>query len=404
MSLSLRAGFAKEAITPGRECSLVGYAFRFEAFGSGHEGVLDPLFARAVYVEGEGGLGYLLIALDLCVLETALATDLRDRLGSALDLPAGHIVLACSHTHSGPFPQLAEEGGLETPQLQRGSAPAEANVAYAAFLLDVLIRVCRKARGLTEPISVHFAEFLCEFGYQRRVSTPAGLRVCWNVFETPERPPVRQPDPTVSALVLRQASGRLLVLWSAGVHPVCLGKTSNVVSADWPGRANALLAEWLPCAEGLYFHGAAGEVHPFIATQDRADPLGVVGRAVAAPLALAARTARPVEAGAVTHAAVPLPGDAGGGMVTLLRMGPVALVFLPVELFASLGLRVRRAFQHPVFFSTVSNGWEGYWPDEAAFADGGYEVDAARSRGRGERDGEDLADLLIHALRKAGHT
>jgi neutral ceramidase len=400
----LRAGFAKEVITPGRECSLVGYAFRFEAFGGGNEGVLDPLFARAVYVEGEGACGYLLVALDLCVLETALATELRDRLGAALDLPASRIVLACSHTHSGPFPQSAEAGGPETPQLQRGAERAEANVAYTAFLLEALIRIGRKARGLTEPVSFHFAEFLCEFGYKRRVPTPGGLRVCWNVFETPDRPPDRQPDPTVSALILRQVSGRSLVLWSAGVHPVCLGKTSNVVSADWPGRANALLAEWLPGAEGLYFHGAAGEVHPWIATQDRTEPLDAVGRAAAAPLALAARTARSVEVDAVAHAEVPLPGDAGGGIVTLLRVGPVALLFLPVELFASLGWRVRQAFQQAVFFSTVSNGWEGYWPDEAAFAEGGYEVEAARSRGRGERDGEDLADLLIRSLREIGHT
>lgn len=401
----LRAGFARAEITPGRDCSLVGYDFRFAAFGTGNEGVLDPLEARAICLKGDDGDPVLLYSIDLCVLESALAQQLRKRIADATGTDAARVMLACTHTHSGPFPRAADtaEGkprGRVTTQLESGAEEAERR--YTERLETVLIQVGRRAAGLLEPAEARHTEFLCEFGYNRRVPDGDGVRLSWNRHESPFPAPARLPDPTVSAVVFRQASGRELLLWSAGVHPVTLGKTSNRVSADWPGAAARLLREWRRGCEPLYFHGAGGEAHPWLATQDRAEALETMGRAVAGPMAAAVAAAHPLEGRPVCGEAA-LPGFAGGPPISCLRIGRAALVFLPLELFGALGRRIRAAFSDPVFFATVSNGWEGYWPDAAAFAQGGYEVEAALSRGRAADDGERLAGAVDALLRRMGH-
>lgn len=60
-----------------------------------------------------------------------------------------------------------------------------------------------------------------------------------------------------------------------------------------------------------------------------------------------------------------------------IRIGDVALVCAPLELFADLGLRVKErspfALTH---VSGYSNGSFGYLPNQQAFEEGGYEVDA----------------------------
>ncbi|MCC5806807.1 MAG: hypothetical protein JJU00_10820 [Opitutales bacterium] len=403
--MDLRAGFAAADITPGRDCPLVGYDFRFETFGGTNDGVLDPLGARVVCLKSAAADPLFLFSLDLCVLESGLAGRLRASVAESVGSDARRVFLCCTHTHSGPFPRDRESGGKEplTPQLEAQGEARGAEAGYTEGLERKLCRVARQAAALVEPVDVRHIELPCAFGYNRRVPREGGVRLCWNVHEYPGLLPARNPDPTVSALLLRQASGRALLLWSAGVHPVTLGKTSNRVSADWPGAAARFLREWIPDCEPMYFHGAGGEVHPWLATQDRAEALEVMGRAAAAPLAAAVRAARAVEPG-ITLVHAPLPGLPNGPEVSVLRMGAVALVFLPLEFFASLSVRVRAAFTQPVFFATVSNGWEGYWPDEAAFAAGGYEVEAAKSRGRGPRDGERLADTVSELLRGAGHT
>ncbi len=405
----LRAGFAAADITPGQDCPLVGYDFRFGAFGGKNDGVLDPLSARVVCLKPAGSDALFIFSLDLCVLQSGLARRLRRIVADAVDGVAERVFLCCTHTHSGPLPRVTgDEAGdaakqPATPQLEAESGAREAERAYTAALERTLQRIARQAAALVEPVEARHVEFACAFGYNRRVPQGEGVRLCWNVHECPELSPGPHPDPIVSALLLRQASGRSLLLWSAGVHPVTLGKTSNRVSADWPGAAARFLREWVPGCEPLYFHGAAGEVHPWLATQDRAEALEVVGRAAAAPLAAAVRAARAGEGGiALAHA--PLPGFADGPEISVLRISGVALVFLPLEFFASLAARVRAAFTQSVFFATVSNGWEGYWPDEAAFAQGGYEVEAAKARGRNPRDGEHLADAVACLLREAGHT
>jgi hypothetical protein len=81
------------------------------------------------------------------------------------------------------------------------------------------------------------------------------------------------------------------------------------------------------------------------------------------------------------------------------RIGRVRLAAAPVELFSELSAELRRQLPGPLLVATNTNGWTGYWPTRAAFAEGGYEVDGARALGRRPGDGERLVEALVALTR-----
>ncbi|MBP1995316.1 neutral/alkaline non-lysosomal ceramidase N-terminal domain-containing protein [Paenibacillus eucommiae] len=85
----------------------------------------------------------------------------------------------------------------------------------------------------------------------------------------------------------------------------------------------------------------------------------------------------------------------------IVRIGDIALVGLPVEIFNETGLVVREGspFAHTLV-SGYANGWQGYLPTRADYPLGGYEVDTTPfAPGADER----LADALIAALCEMKH-
>lgn len=388
-------------LTPDFATPLLGYDFAGRDFDGRSASVRDPLIGRALALQVGDAPGLLLVSLDLCLLPDAFAAELREALGAALGWPAHHVILACTHTHSAPWPAPLEENDPAGRLPQLGPAgdtpPAQ---RYADLLRDRLPRLAVRAAGLLVPVTAHERSLRCELGYNRRVpQDDGGVRMCWNPSEFPDLAPGPSPDPDLSVLELRRDDGRGRFLAVAtGLHPVVLGKTSAVLSADFPGAMVAALEACQPGTQALFLQGASGEVQPWLSTQ--ADPHAVerVGRAVAHAADLAAAGSRPLSVNAIlvrssepTWNGRPLP-------LTVAQAGDLAIVALPVELFATLGAELRRRHTGPLLLITLANGWQGYWPDRAAFAAGGYEVNAALAMGRKPGDGESLLDAVSALL------
>ena len=64
-------------------------------------GVHDPLMARALAMQ-TGNVTYMVISLDLVGLLYVRVRKMRDAIQQKTGVPAGHIIIACTHTHSGP--------------------------------------------------------------------------------------------------------------------------------------------------------------------------------------------------------------------------------------------------------------------------------------------------------------
>lgn len=381
----LRAGHATIDITPTSEADLIGYDFRQEKLPSGNAGVLDTLEARVLVLE-DGATRALIASVDVCVLEVDLARRLRAVMADAAACPVNHVIIATTHTHSGPYAALTGKAD---------DGVSERAAAYGKWLEGRLAEAAAQAGGLTHAVTARAIEAPLGIGYKRRVQVAGKVRMCWNPLEAPELQPEPSPDPTCSMLVLAERTGpRRHVVFSLGAHPVCLGKTSRRISADWPGEAMRYLRQSDAHVHPSFVLGACGEVHAWVATQEDAAEMRAVGRAAGAFVDLLARSGAGrfddragLSVATRTWTCGQLELD-----LAAVRVGPALLLAAPVELFASLSAELRKRVPGPLLLATVANGWTGYWPDRQAFAEGEYEVRGTWGITPG--DGEALVDEL----------
>jgi len=224
------------------------------------------------------------------------------------------------------------------------------------------------------------------------------------------------------------------------------------VSADFPGAAMALVEKSLPrCVNSLFFQGACGDINPIRNTTDFADveryglmlggevikqaaqlsapgcvpdypattsTINVRSETIALKVrdlpspALAqqayaeadqqwvaaqsetekkqwARQRRMAEEKLtlIARGAEPIPAE-----IQVIRIGDVALVSLPGEPFAELGLAIKqRSPARQTFVIGYANDWIGYLTTPAAWQQGGYEV----GEGPWTRVGPEGGPLLV---------
>ena len=395
-----RAGFASEDVTPGLGVGLIGYDFRQRKLAAGNTGVRDPLLVRALAI-ADGRSTAILVSLDLAVLEPNVARHLRQKVAQHVELPIANVILACTHAHSGPLPCVPRSAPVagETPI---GFPPADGD--WSCLLEKRICDAAARAAGLTYPVTIGVREAPFGLAYNRRVPVGRGrIAHCWNPQEYPDLDPTVSADPACVVAVLRQVNGpRRFIVLNIGAHGVCLGKTSHVVSADWPGAACRFLDAERPHTHSLFLAGACGDTHPWIATQEDACMMEQVGRAAAAFAAVLAEAPSPAARERDRLVCVARTIQFGGDKVdlTVWRIGELAVAALPVELFASLGANLRRRAGKPLLLATCANGWHGYWPHRHAFSEGGYEVEGARQAGRKPGDGEKLVGYVASLMRR----
>ena len=220
----LRVGYGEASITPAVGVEMTGFG---QYLGRCVESVLDDIKARALVLR-EGGSGLVLINCDLLGLAVDVSDQFRAVLSAAVGLPPANVILACTHTHTGPAAMKLRGMGEPHPlYLARLGKALEAAVAQAEHGLAPA--KCSWRITATAPI-----------GYNRRNGTFHPI------------------DPALKLLSFDGPSGRILLL-NYACHPVTLGPSSQV-SADWPGAVAAELA-----ARGLravVFNGFSADINP----------------------------------------------------------------------------------------------------------------------------------------------
>src|SRR5512139_561725 len=103
------AGTAKIDITPHGSVRMDGM---IRAHGS--TGVHDPLYARALVLSDAPELSQAiaLVSVQVCAIGAADAATIRHRASAFAGIPAGRIIIAVHHNHSGP----ATHGFFDPPE------------------------------------------------------------------------------------------------------------------------------------------------------------------------------------------------------------------------------------------------------------------------------------------------
>lgn len=235
---TLKAGVAKVDITPPPGLLMWGYSLRRST------GTLDPLFARVLVFE----VGEQRVALVTLDLGRSFGDGITNEIRAAVQKTTGisYVVLAASHTHSGPVVNNGYSGPTEA--WERAAVPKiEMAIEHAQqHAVDVRIGVGYGAAYI---------------GHNRRIVRPDGTADFMGRDETGI--PTSPLDPTVAVLRVDTMDGTpLAILVNYACHPVVFGPDNQNYSADYPGVMTATVEK---AFQGkplcLFLQGASGDIN-----------------------------------------------------------------------------------------------------------------------------------------------
>jgi neutral ceramidase len=390
----MKVGISQVDITPAPGGELSGFAVRTQP----SLGVLDPLFAKALYLEDEGER-LLWMHCDLIGFTPEFVASFRRRISERLGLEESRVMLSATHTHSGPCTVRLRECGQHDP-------------AYEEQLLPRLCEAARLALSRPESCRVVAVEAPIELAVDRR------------------RQPSAHTDPRVAAVGFRRDDGTWAsLLVNYAIHPVALGPANRQISADLHGQAAAALTNEMPGRPlVLMTNGACGNLNP-PAVGVTPGQVSRWGREIAHAISgrLNAASAGASQHLRVRSRQVPLPLDIMRGAeldayverslqsagfrkawgerfqravehwhrslretgadlcspsmreveLMAVEIGETILLGVNAEVFSRFAADVRRAVGRPIYIVGYANGVLGYLPTAAAYTEGGYEVEAA---------------------------
>lgn len=230
---AIRVGVGETVITPPENMQMAGFA-RSQI----STGVHDDLHARTLALEGPDGTEVVLMTVALVGLSEEFGKRIRDGIAARTGIPADHVIISSTHTHSGPSVGRPSDPNADSPVAQR----------YGGFLVERCIESAVTAWESRAPgrIGISSTEVF-ELGRNRRRLQYGGVH----------------PDPEVAVIRIENAKGELLgVAFNYGCHPSGLDFRNTLFSEDWPYYAIRGIKEKLGESVWVaYYQSAEGNIN-----------------------------------------------------------------------------------------------------------------------------------------------
>lgn len=358
------------------------------------KGVRQESFARALVISA-GETEVALVSLDVAAVSLEFSNTARAEIARRTGLPAGNVRITATHTHSMPSLRRLRQWGDLSPE-------------YAATVSRKAADAVEIARRDLSPAEFRFGKARVVGGNFNRTTKT------WktdDVFSAQSTDQDRWLDTTLHALhFVRQEPRKSLLWYQFSAHAVCYG--DDRTGPDWPGHVSEKVTKAIGLAPS-FLPGHCGDVNPGDGTPWIGNP-EETSDAVSTALLAAVRSARVVKVDTLAQVRdeVDMPLDVEGlreelevyrtdpskcvkgewvdagfsrdwhddlskwdlkrtvyrAPLTALRLGDVALLFHPSELYSYYGLAIRR---DSPYRDTVVVGYTddliGYLTDPAAY-------------------------------------
>ncbi len=388
-SAEVRAGVGRETFALPAKVPLAGYSRRK---GRPSTGVHDPVGARALVLR-DAQTTAVLVSCDLLIVDERLFDAVRRRLVSRGIPPEAVLVVAGTHTHSGP----GAYGARFFEKLSMGHADPAVFEELVRAITEAVVR----AHDTLEPVRMAF-----------RAAPTEGL-----VYNRVEAEGPVDAELVVIGLFRDSTHEPLAIIVNFAAHPTTLGAWNRQVSADYPGVIMRELEARFPTATCLFFAGAAADQGPVKTGEgfERAERIGLPLARQAAALLEAARV-EPAETVTARQRAVELPPAEvrlgrwavprwlgarfvdDDATLSVVLLGRTAVFGVPCDLAASLGADLKaaaRAHHLQPVIAGFANDYVGYCVPEALYRAKQYESSMAFN---GPKAGELLVDHLQDML------
>lgn len=394
----LLAGEGTVDITPPAGTVLAGFHY-----SPGKErratGARMPTHARALYLQHKDTAA-LLLSVDIIGFAQPVCERIAREAGAAAGVLPAHVFVTATHTHSSPS---------LVPLLQWGEVSPE----YTETVVRACVDAAKAARNDAAEADFYLGTERVAGGNMNRTVK------AWKTdadFGPDASDQERWLDTLLQVMYFLRGGGKPALAWyHFSAHPVCYQDT--LTGPDWPG----IVAEKIHAADNVrpsYLQGHIGDVNPGDGTKWIGDP-EPTAVAIGSALHHAMGHSQLIEIDEMraTHATATLPFDlkrfqddlaffrdhadqctrdtwvdadfakawharaqqwdlqrgALDAPLAALRIGPVALLFHPAELYSFYGLQIRTRSPFPhTLLTGLAGGEIGYLTDPAAYTSNEY--------------------------------
>jgi neutral ceramidase len=436
------AGVAVVDVTPPVPFRMSGY-FN-ERLSTGTK---DPLHAKAIVLK-QGEERAALVFCDMVGVPRAISAEARKRASEASNIPVENIAIAATHSHTGPLYFGSLHDYFRKRSIMRQGRDPYDTANYRAELVGKIVRAVVEAKSALRPVELKAGNAREErVSFNRRFHMRDGS-VRFNPGE--RNPDILRPagpiDPQVGIITLSDSADEqpIAAIVSFALHLDTLSGTE--FSADFPVYIEkALRDSFGPGFHLLFGIGTCGDInHIDVSTRERrsTEAIGAmlgetVLNAIESEAALA--DVQPKLAMRAKSIEVPLqhyspeevekarknmglldtrelsflrqveaakimdlmrwPGNTVALEVQAIRLGDdTAIVMLPGEVFAELGLAIKAASPfRTTLVVELTNDALGYIPTKKAFVEGSYETVNSRTE---PGSGEQLVEAAIGLLKE----
>lgn len=211
--------------------------------------IRDDSEANAMLLD-DGSVSVLLVSCDLAGLESDFVTSARDAMGSAAGIPPRNVIITNTHMHSGP-------------SVIRTSYTKPIDTEYLERLHDWLVELARETVTSARAARIGWGLGRAQLGYNRRCCWADGSHSLSGDTRRDDFIGMEGPDdPRHLGLFATDKDGKpIAILYNNTTHPTCFYGV-DFYSADFPGAARASLREAVGNVPVLFLNGAFGDMSP----------------------------------------------------------------------------------------------------------------------------------------------
>jgi len=239
---TMKVGFSRVCITPPMGAPMAGYYQSRKA-----KGILDDLYANGVAFDN-GEKQVVMISTDLIYIINSYADTIRQKISEELNLPLESILIASTHTHTGPLLGTNSAGDHDIP-------------AYVTYLGYMLCDCAKMALDDVKEAKLSYAIGEAKnISFVRRYFMKDGTVKTNPGIGNPDiLGPTDQPHEGVYLLKAVREGAEDIYIVSFGTHADTIG--GEYLSADWPGIVRSTLERTLDNVRCAFFTGFEGDVN-----------------------------------------------------------------------------------------------------------------------------------------------
>lgn len=240
-SESLRAGIGRADITPAPGTPQGGWGAQTHQRGAGAD---LPLLAKCLALT-DGKMSAAIVDVDLIHLSPETEQKIANTASEIVGIPADHIRISCTHTHSGP-------NTFRLPVITQG---LDMVLSYMESLPHRVAGAIWQAFQSLQPVRVTAGMGSCDINVNRRFQGPDGR---WVVGRNPNGP----VDRSVRVVRFDDLDERpLATILHYACHPTIMAWDNQLITPDFPGVAKRVVEDNVG-GTCLFLQGATGNIGP----------------------------------------------------------------------------------------------------------------------------------------------